>query len=30
VVNPKVVSSYVFPGNISGTWTHLTAVKAAP
>jgi ABC-type transport system substrate-binding protein len=30
VVNPRVVGSYVFPGNISGTWTHLAGVTAAP
>ncbi len=30
VVNPRVVGDYVFPGNISGTWTHLTGIKATP
>jgi ABC-type transport system substrate-binding protein len=29
VVNTNVVGDYVFPGNISGSWTHLDAVKAA-
>jgi ABC-type transport system substrate-binding protein len=29
MVNTNVVSDYVFPGNISGSWTHLEAVKAA-
>ena len=29
VVNANVVSDYTFPGNISGSWTHLEAIKAA-
>ncbi len=29
VVNPKVVGGYVFPGSISGTWTHVQNIKAA-
>jgi len=28
-VNPKFVADYTFPGNISGSWTHLETVKAA-
>ncbi len=28
-VNPKVVGDYVFPGAISGTWTHVDGIKAA-
>jgi len=29
VVNPQVVADYVYPGNITGTWTHVTGIKAA-
>lgn len=29
VVNSSVVADYQFPGNISGSWTHLENVKAA-
>lgn len=29
VVNTKVVSEWVFPGSITGNWTHLQNVKAA-
>ena len=29
IVDPKVVSDYVFPGSISGTWTHPENIKAA-
>jgi len=29
VVNPKFVDDYVFPGTISGTWTHVEYLKAA-
>lgn len=29
-VNPKIVADYVFPGSISGSWTHLENIKAAP
>ena len=29
VVNPKVVAGFSFPGNITGTWTHLDRIKAA-
>jgi ABC-type transport system substrate-binding protein len=28
VADPKVVSDYVFPGSISGTWTHVHNIKA--
>ncbi len=28
-VDPSVVSDYVFPGNISGTWTHMYNIRAA-
>ena len=28
-VDPNVVADYVFPGNISGTWTHLYNIRAA-
>jgi len=27
--NPKIVADYVFPGAISGTWTHVENIKAA-
>ena len=27
VVNPRVVSQYVFPGNVSGTWSHVYTMK---
>jgi ABC-type transport system substrate-binding protein len=27
--NPKVVSDWVFPGSITGTWTHVFNIKAA-
>jgi len=29
IVNPKFVSDYVFPGSITGTWTHIEGIKAA-
>ena len=29
VVNPEIVSDYVFPGAITSTWTHLEFIKAA-
>jgi hypothetical protein len=29
VVNSQVVADYVYPGNITGTWTHVTGIKAA-
>ena len=29
VINPEIVSDYVFPGSISGTWTHPEYIKAA-
>ena len=29
IVDPKVVNDYVFPGSISGLWTHIRNVKAA-
>ena len=29
VVNPKFVDDYVFPGTISGTWTHVEYLKTA-
>jgi peptide/nickel transport system substrate-binding protein len=29
VVNPNIVSDYVWPGSISGTWTHVDQIKAA-
>jgi len=29
VINTKIVSDYVFPGAITGTWTHVEGVKAA-
>jgi peptide/nickel transport system substrate-binding protein len=29
VVNTNVVADYTFPGNISGSWTHLEGIKAA-
>lgn len=29
VINPEIVSNYVFPGSISGTWTHPEYIKAA-
>ncbi len=29
VVNPKIVESYTYPGNITGTWTHYYTIKAA-
>ena len=29
VYNPKIVAEYVFPGSISGLYTHLEYVKAA-
>ena len=28
-VNPRIVDDYVFPGTISGTWTHVENIKAA-
>lgn len=30
VVNSKIVGDYLFPGSISGTWTHPENIKAAP
>jgi len=30
VVNPKIVGDYLFPGSISGTWTHVQNIKPAP
>ncbi len=27
VANPKVVSEYIFPGNVSGTWSHVYTMK---
>ena len=29
VVNPRVVGDWVFPGSITGTWTHVHNIKAA-
>jgi hypothetical protein len=29
VVNPKFVSDWVFPGSITGTWTHVHNIKTA-
>jgi hypothetical protein len=29
VINTGFVGDYVFPGNISGSWTHLEGIKAA-
>ena len=29
VINPEVVSDYIFPGAITSTWTHLEFIKAA-
>ena len=29
VVDPKIVGDYVFPGSISGTWTHMQNIKPA-
>jgi len=29
VINTKIVSDYVFPGAITGTWTHVEGIKAA-
>ncbi len=29
VANPKIVSEYTYPGNITGTWTHQYTIKAA-
>ncbi len=29
VYNPKIISEYIFPGSISGLYTHLETVKAA-
>ena len=28
-VNPKVVSDYLYPGSITGTYTHVANIKAA-
>ncbi len=28
-IDPNVVADYVFPGNISGTWTHMYNIRAA-
>jgi hypothetical protein len=27
--NPEFVSDYVFPGSVTGTWTHLENIRAA-
>ena len=27
--NPKVVESWLYPGGITGAWTHLVNIKAA-
>lgn len=29
VINPEIVSDYIFPGAITSTWTHLDFIKAA-
>ena len=29
MVNPQYVADYVFPGSISGVWTHVENIKAA-
>jgi len=29
LVNPKFVEDYLFPGSISGTWSHIYNIKAA-
>jgi len=29
IVNPEIVSDYIFPGAITSTWTHLEFIKAA-
>jgi len=29
VVNPRFISDYVFPGSITGTWTHVQNIKQA-
>ena len=28
--NPKVVAGWVYPGGITGAWTHIVNIKAAP
>jgi hypothetical protein len=28
-INPKFVESYTYPGNISGSWTHMETIKTA-
>jgi hypothetical protein len=28
-VNPNIVGDYLFPGSISGSWTHVENIKAA-
>ncbi len=30
IYNPKIVAGWVWPGSISGTWTHVEYIKAAP
>ncbi len=30
VADPKVVAAYTYPSSISGTWTHVDTIKAAP
>ena len=29
MVNPNVVADYVFPGTLSGNWTHIEYIKSA-
>ena len=29
VVNPIIVSDYIFPGSITGAWTHVQNIKAS-
>jgi len=29
LVNPQIVGDYVYPGNITGTWTHVEYIKTA-
>ncbi len=29
LVNPQIVGEYVFPGSITGTWTHVEYIKTA-
>ena len=28
-INQNIVSDYLFPGNITGSWTHIEYLKAA-